>query len=66
MPNPNLPTLDATNMYKKHRQESPEMTKLMWKQVEPALGDALAQTYGLSSDAQIKCSSCHVVENESS
>lgn len=64
MPNPNLPTLDASNMYKKHRKESPAMTKLMWKQVEPALADSIAQTYGLSDDAQVKCSSCHIVENE--
>jgi cytochrome c553 len=62
MPNPDLPQLDAANLYKKHRQEAPEMTKLMWKKVEPALGEALAQTYGLG-DAQVSCKSCHIVNN---
>lgn len=63
MPNPALPELDATKLYKKHRKESPEITKLMWKEVEPAMGDALAQTYGF--EGYISCSSCHIVENES-
>ncbi|PRP96946.1 hypothetical protein [Enhygromyxa salina] len=62
MPNPALPTLDASNLYKKHRKESPEMTKLMWKEVEPAMGESLALTYGLG-DAQFTCANCHIVEN---
>ena len=63
MPNPALPVLDASNLYKKHRQQDPEMVKLMWKQVEPAMGEALAVTYGLGG-AELECASCHVVENQ--
>jgi hypothetical protein len=62
MPNPALPELDAANLYKKHRKESPDMVKLMWKKVEPAMGEALAVTYGFGGD--ISCSSCHIVINE--
>ena len=64
IPNPNLPHLDAAGLYKKHRKESPDITKLMWKEVEPTFAEALAQTYGLGYDAQVKCSTCHIVENE--
>ncbi|PRP91213.1 hypothetical protein ENSA5_57360 [Enhygromyxa salina] len=63
MPNPALPTLDASKLYKKHRKVSPDMVKLMWKEVEPAMGEALALTYGLG-DAEFSCASCHVVENQ--
>lgn len=62
MPNPNLAELDAANLYRKHRQESPDMVKLMWKEVEPAMGEALAETYGMGG-AQVSCASCHVVIN---
>lgn len=61
MPNPGLPELDASNLYKKHRKESPEMVKLMWKQVEPAMGESLAQPYGFGG--YISCERCHVVTN---
>lgn len=66
MPNPALPVLDASHLYKKHRKESPDMVKLMWKQVEPAMGEALALTHGMGDDAQFNCASCHVVENAKS
>lgn len=62
MPSESLPVLDASNFYKKHRQEHPDMVKLMWKEIEPAMGEALALTYGLGG-AEIECASCHVVEN---
>jgi hypothetical protein len=62
MPNPGLPQLDAANLYKKHRKESPEMVKLMWKHVEPTMGEALAVTYGFGG--AISCESCHVVVNQ--
>jgi hypothetical protein len=62
MPNESLPVLDAANFYKKPRKEHPEMVKLMWKKVEPAMGEALAVTYGLGG-AEIACQSCHIVEN---
>ena len=61
MPNQALPHLDATKLYKKHRKESPDMVKLMWKEVEPAMGESLAQTYGF--DGYVSCELCHVVEN---
>jgi hypothetical protein len=62
MPNPDLPQLDAANLYKQHRKESPDMVKLMWKEVEPAMGEALALTYGFGGE--IECGSCHMVINE--
>jgi hypothetical protein len=62
MPNEALPVLDAANFYKKPRKEHPDMVKLMWKQVEPAMGEALAVSYGLGG-AEIECQSCHIVEN---
>lgn len=62
MPNQGLPHLDASNLYKKHRKESGDMVKLMWKEVEPAMGESLAQTYGFG-DAYVSCKLCHVVEN---
>ncbi len=62
MPNPALPELDAANLYKKHRKESPDMVKLMWKHVEPEMGEALAVTYGFGGD--ISCASCHIVINQ--
>jgi hypothetical protein len=62
MPNPALPELDAANLYKKHRKESPDMVKLMWKHVEPTMGEALALTYGFGG--AISCDSCHVVINQ--
>lgn len=62
MPNPGLPELDASKLYKKHRKETPDMVKLMWKQVEPSMGDALALTYGFGGE--ISCASCHVVKNQ--
>jgi hypothetical protein len=62
MPSPSLPVLDASNFYKKHRKEQPKMVKLMWQQVEPAMGEALALTYGLG-ESEINCQTCHIVEN---
>lgn len=62
MPNPQLPELDAANLYKKHRKATPDMVKLMWKEVEPAMGEALALTYGF--EGEISCHSCHVVIHE--
>jgi hypothetical protein len=61
MPSPSLPVLDASNFYKTHRKHQPEMVKLMWKEVEPAMGDALAVTHGFGG--VIDCGTCHVVEN---
>lgn len=61
MPNESLPHLDAAKLYKKHRKQTPDMVKLMWKEVEPAMGEALAQTYGF--DGYVSCELCHVVEN---
>lgn len=63
MPNPALPKLDAANLYKKHRKdpEQKDLLRVMWKEVEPAMGEALALTYGFGG--QIECGSCHVVEN---
>lgn len=62
MPSASLPVLDASNFYKTHRQNEPDMVKLMWKQVEPEMGKALAVTYGFGGE--VSCGSCHVVENE--
>lgn len=62
MPNPALPELDAAKLYKKHRKQTPDMVKLMWKQVEPAVGEALAVTYGF--DGYVSCESCHIVKNQ--
>jgi hypothetical protein len=62
MPNPALPELDASNLYKQHRKESPEMVKLMWKELEPAMGEALAMTYGFGG--AVSCDSCHIVHNQ--
>ena len=62
MPSASLPELDASNLYKKHRKESPEITKFMWKVVEPEMGSLLAQTYGF--EGYISCSTCHIVHNE--
>jgi hypothetical protein len=62
MPSASLPVLDASSFYKKHRKGEPEMVRLMWKHVEPAMGEALAVTYGLGG-GEIECQSCHVVEN---
>ena len=62
MPNPALPQLDAANLYKKHRKATPDMVKLMWKHVEPTMGEALAVTYGFGG--AISCHNCHVVINE--
>ena len=62
MPNPSLPVLDASSFYKKHRKGEPDMVRLMWKEVEPAMGESLAVTYGLGGGA-IECQSCHIVEN---
>lgn len=61
MPNAGLPVLDAAKFYKKHRQNDKEMVRLMWKIVEPAMGEALAVTHGFGGT--IECQSCHVVEN---
>lgn len=61
MPNKELPRLDASNLYKKHRKESPKLVKLMWKEVEPAMGEALAETYGF--DGYVSCELCHIVDN---
>ncbi|NVB40491.1 hypothetical protein G6O69_21805 [Pseudenhygromyxa sp. WMMC2535] len=62
MPNPELPELDASNFYKQERQEHGDMVKLMWKEVEPTMGEALGVTY--SFGGTIECHSCHVVLNE--
>jgi hypothetical protein len=62
MPSPSLPVLDASNFYKTHRQNQKQMVELMWKEVEPAMGEALAVTYGIGG--AIDCGSCHVVEND--
>lgn len=61
MPNPGLPVLDGANFYKKHRKQDKAMVQLMWKEVEPAMGEALALTYGIGGE--IDCQSCHLVEN---
>ena len=63
MPNPDLPKLYTANFYKKHRKEHPDIVKLMWQKVEPAVGEAIGVTYGLGG-AQIECGSCHVEVGE--
>lgn len=63
MLNPGLPEFDAANLYKKHRKATPDITKPMCKEVEPALGEALALTHGFGG-GEIACGSCHVVINE--
>ncbi len=64
MPNPALPKLDAAKLYEKHRQdpEQKDLLRVMWKEVEPAMGEALALTYGFGGE--LSCNSCHIVENE--
>jgi hypothetical protein len=61
MPSASLPVLDASKLYKQHRKDSGDMVKLMWKHVEPAMGEALAVTYGFGG--AIDCQTCHIVEN---
>jgi len=61
MPSASLPVLDAAGFYKKHRKNQKEMVRLMWKLVEPAMGEALAVTHGFGGT--IECQSCHLVEN---
>lgn len=62
MPNGDLPELDAANFYKAERKAHPDMVKLMWKEVEPTMGEALGVTY--SFGGTIECSTCHVVVGE--
>ncbi len=62
MPSASLPQLDAAKFYKQHRKHQPDMVALMWKKVEPAMGEALAVTYGFGGE--VSCNGCHVVINE--
>ena len=57
MPNPELPTLVEKGFYRKHRKENPEITRFMWKEVEPAMGEALGQTWG--PRGFVHCGLCH-------
>ena len=61
MPNPGLPTLYPANLYKHHRKHHGDTVKFMWKEVEPAMGEALAVTYGLKGT--LSCGSCHVLDD---
>ena len=62
LPNPELPHLDASKYYKKHREADPEIVHFMWKEVEPAMAEALGVTHGEKGD--MNCRSCHVVEGD--
>ena len=60
MPSPDLPHLSKAGFYKKHRKEQPEIVKLMWKEVEPAVGETMGLTHG--PKGAIRCETCHVIE----
>jgi hypothetical protein len=60
LPNPELPQLDESKYYKKHREATPEMVDFMWKEVEPTMAELLGVTHGMKGD--MNCSSCHVVK----
>ncbi len=60
MPNPELPHIDASGLYKKHRKATPEMAHFMWKKVEPRMAELLGVSHG--SKGEINCGSCHVLE----
>jgi hypothetical protein len=57
MPNRELPRLDPSFFYRKHRKEAPEITHFMWKTVRPNMADLLGLPEG---DKGIDCSSCHL------
>jgi hypothetical protein len=59
MPNPDLPHLDPSSFYKKHRKESPEIARFMWKVVEPEMANLLGLPRG---EDGFHCANCHVVE----
>jgi len=60
MPNPALPYLDASLVYRKHRKATPEITKFMWKTVEPRMGELMGLPHG---DRGVHCFTCHVVKD---
>ncbi len=65
MPNPELPVLDASNLLKKHRKETPEMMRFMWKQVQPEMQRLIGVPKRSSSNEDgFSCESCHLFEKE--
>jgi hypothetical protein len=61
MPNPSLPTLDASGLFKQHRKEAPEITRFMWKEVEPEMAALLGLPKG---EEGLHCASCHPMAGE--
>lgn len=65
MPNPALPHLDASGLYKKHRKATPEIADFMWKEVEPEMAEALGlPRYSFTRKSGFGCANCHIVEGE--
>ena len=65
MPNPGLPHLDASGLYKKHRKATPENADFMWKEVEPEMAQLLGlPRYSFVRKSGFGCAECHIVEGE--
>ena len=65
MPNPGLPHLDPSGVFKKHRKATPEIADFMWKEVEPEMAKLLGlPRYSFVKKTGFGCGDCHVVEGE--
>jgi cytochrome c553 len=65
MPNPGLPRLDPSGLYKKHRKATPEIADFMWKEVEPEMAELLGlPRYSFVKKSGFGCANCHLVEGE--
>jgi hypothetical protein len=57
MPNPELPHLDPSGFYRKHRKQNHDITDFMWRVVEPTTAELLGVPRGKRG---VHCGTCHV------
>lgn len=61
MPNPELPVLHPSGIYREPRKNHPEMADFMWDRVEPKMAELLGKPrYVVAHDKGFNCSGCHI------
>ncbi len=60
MPNPDLPLVDASGIYRKHRKKTPEMAAFMWEEVEPTMAELIGlPRHVVRHKRGFHCGNCH-------
>jgi hypothetical protein len=65
MPNPDLPPLSVEGGFKKHKDETPEITEFMMTRVVPEMAQLLGTTpYDPKTQKGFGCFGCHTMEKK--